>query len=155
LQRHKQGAVFGTATKKEKIEDSPGPGNYEPLHSKIKTKSYEALILTNEKRHGYINEHSALSPGPGHYTDQGDARLLRSAGGRSRGVGFSQSKRENELDHKIAQSSRVPGPAEYTRVESTKKDAGPSFGGKRREQLNLNPGPGQYDTLAGEGLRRP
>ncbi len=69
---------------------------------------------------------------------------------------FSTSKRENEFDQVIAQSARVPGPAQYDRDSSaTKKDVGPSFGSKRVEKLSLNPGPGQYDIAAGDTLRRP
>ena len=69
---------------------------------------------------------------------------------------FSTTKRENEFDQVIAQSARVPGPAQYDRDSSVnKKDVGPSFGSKRIEKLSLNPGPGQYDITAGDTLRRP
>jgi len=65
--KHKQGAVFGTSMKNDKAEDSPGPGNYDPLVAKDSTKNRarEALILGSEDRHGYI--HASKSPGPGHY----------------------------------------------------------------------------------------
>ena len=50
-------------------------------------------------------------------------------------------------------SARIPGPAEYTRVEASKQ--GPSFGYKREPKATMSPGPGEYNTIDAEGVRRP
>ena len=57
------------STNKVKLEDSPGPGNYEPLFSKVSTKmkTRDVVILSSKDRHSYIA--SVKSPGPGHYEE--------------------------------------------------------------------------------------
>lgn len=135
--------MFGTATKSEKIEDSPGPGNYEPRINTVHPKSYEAMIVGSEPRHSYISKAAAELPGPGQYVEQGDPALSKSQRGSSRAGGFSQSKRQTEFDNVGVNAARIPGPGEYTRIE-TKKDLGPSFGVKRVEKTISTPGPGSY-----------
>ena len=94
-QRHKQGAVFGSAKKIEKVEDTPGPGNYKPNIQTVQTRSYEALII-GAQPHSYIQKGSAELPGPGSYIEIEDPRLSKSQRG-SRAGGFSQSKRKTEF----------------------------------------------------------
>ena len=58
--RHKTGAVFGSAVKKEKIAgaDIPGPGNYEPKLNLVKQKTRDALIMGANKeddRYSYLD----------------------------------------------------------------------------------------------------
>lgn len=94
--------MFGTSRINEKIEDLPGPGNYEPRFDKdsTKVKSRDALIIGPKDRHGYLR--GAKSPGPGHYEDTGDARLLQaSKPGCASGTNFSLSQRKTEFDNAI------------------------------------------------------
>ena len=93
------------------MEDSPGPGNYEPMFSKIQSRSRQAMIIGSgaEDRHSYIK--SAKSPGPGHYMERGDPRLMQSSSrGASKGANFSKQDRMTEFDQVITQSARGPGP---------------------------------------------
>ena len=53
---------------------------------------------------------------------------------------FSTSKRTTEFEKAEMNSARIPGPAEYTRVE--KKKGGQTFGVKREQPRDNNPGPG-------------
>ena len=96
--------MFGTATKKDKVEDSPGPGNYEPKFSKIQTRSREAMIIqTNaDDRHSYIK--GGKSPGPGHYLELGDPRAMQNTstrGASGKGGGFNREDRTTEFDNVI------------------------------------------------------
>ena len=63
--RHKQGAVFGSATKKEVVRDSPGPGNYEPKYGGEKPRITDVLIMGDQQTHSYIPKNSRDIPGPG------------------------------------------------------------------------------------------
>ena len=84
--------MFGSSTKKEAVVDSPGPGNYEPKFSVEKPRAYEALILGDENRHGYINGKAGEIPGPGQYVE--DENGIRT----SRTGAFNKSKRETEFE---------------------------------------------------------
>lgn len=86
-QRHKIGPIFGTATKKERIDESPGPGNYEPHYNKVLTRAPEALILGPKDRQSYIR--AGDEPGPGHYEDEKVVQMAMSARVGARGNGFS------------------------------------------------------------------
>lgn len=57
--RHRPGAVFGSETKKEKINDSPGPGNYEPRMDKVRPRVPEVVMDGSQERHSYINKNAA------------------------------------------------------------------------------------------------
>ena len=146
--------MFGSSSKKEVIQDTPGPGNYEPKYSVEKPRPYEAYIQGGEgdQRHGYIPGHAAEMPGPGQYIEDGSS--ARQGQGRSTSGAFDRSKRETEFEKAQMNSARIPGPAEYTRVEPESKQ-GPSFGYKREPKTMMSPGPGEYNTNDAEGIRRP
>ena len=76
--------------------DSPGPGNYEPKYGVEKPRAYEALILGDQQRHGYIPGGAAHIPGPGQYTE--DASGAHMGQGSSRAGVFDKSKRETEFE---------------------------------------------------------
>ena len=71
----------------------------------------------------------------------------------SRAGVFDKSTRETEFEKAAMQSARIPGPAEYTQVESS-KNKGSSFGVKREPKTFMSPGPGSYSTI-NEDVRRP
>ena len=54
----------------------------------------------------------------------------------------------------MKQNARIPGPAEYIRVENN-KNKGPSFGAKRDAKMPMTPGPGTYDTIEASNRKRP
>ena len=57
--------MFGTAAKKEKLEDSPGPGSYEPREDLVHARVPDVLIAGTEERHSYIDKSGSTKPGPG------------------------------------------------------------------------------------------
>lgn len=115
-------------------------------------KTRDVVILSSKDRYSYIA--SAKSPGPGHYEEKGDPRVMQSSRGASRGSGFSLSMRKTEIDNVIAQSARGPGPGQYTHIEAVKKDTGHTIGVKRVKRTNICPGPGAYNVEIAEEARR-
>lgn len=75
------------------------------------------MILGPEDRHGYIQQSALKQPGPGQYNEADNAAMSASKRG-SRAGAFSLSARTTEFDSVAIKSARVPGPAEYTLVES-------------------------------------
>lgn len=130
------------------MDDSPGPGNYEPHFDKVLPKSREALILGPKNRQSYIREGN--EPGPGHYEED----KVLSSSMSARGVGFGQTKRTTEFDTVVAKKALSPGPGAYAAAEG-RKDVGPTFGAKRPEKVSLNPGPGTYNLEEADLARRP
>ena len=80
---------------------SPGPGAYQPSTKQVHTKSRDALILTSQERHSYIQKSSSQLPGPGQYSGQeGDIGFGSSQRG-SRAGAFPQSARKTEFEKVI------------------------------------------------------
>ena len=112
----------------------PGPGNYEPMYSKIQSRSRQAMISTQVKeddRYSYVQ--STRSPGPGHYMDKGDSGMFAASTSRAtsaKGGNFSMQVRMTEFDNAITQSARGPGPGQYTDTKTTPIQKGPSMGAR-------------------------
>ena len=61
----------------EKLEDTPGPGSYEPQKDKVLPRAFEATMEGEAVRHGYISKGVGELPGPGQYIEENsDPKLM-------------------------------------------------------------------------------
>lgn len=142
--------VIGGRTSVDKIDDKPGPGQYETAAlATIKLKSDPAFSVGTGKRSDLANlKEREHIPGPGNYQTLDDSFTKKAAPM----YGFGTSKREDSLE-KSRKTLPYVGPGSYDnkgligsegRKNSISHKLNDNLGIK--ESRNL-PGPGTYDVL--------
>lgn len=123
-----KGYHFPKSQEKINNENLPGPGHYNPSVDKLKTKAPGFKFDKNDKVDKLEN-----IPGPGQY----DNRITALT---SKGSKFNKSRRYKNIQ------TEVPPPGQYD-VRPIDKAPGVVFDKcpVRLQQVNTNPGPGQYD----------
>lgn len=113
----------------------PGPGQYNPNLSSIKTGTPGNKIGTSIRNGDAYSKHAKELPGPGQFTIEYDWTKLK------RNPGFGTSNRGV-----VAGSREGPGPGNYNPVERTTLSTAPAYtlGYKKplKEGNQFNPGPG-------------
>ena len=121
MQSQKKGYTFGGKAKDKKVEEAPGPGNYQ-----YKSKAVEGPEYSIYKKYPQKIE---PTPGPGDYEDA-----------KKQNSGFTIGQRLREKN-----AEELPAPGQYEAISQLVEGPQYSIYQKRDQKIEQTPGPGDYN----------